>query len=98
MRQPLEMRRDEEAEPREPSRQSLPEKCQAMSESSAKTFDCVLYMRQTRDRLSAEIDGMGYEELVAWLRGHRYSDPVLRRLAEEAARHADDAQWSSTSP
>jgi hypothetical protein len=47
-------------------------------------------MRQARDRLSAEIGGMSYDELVEWLRGHRYSDPVLQRLAEKAA-HAAEA-------
>ena len=38
-----------------------------MSESSAKTFDCVQSMRQARDRLSAEIEGMTYDELIEWL-------------------------------
>jgi hypothetical protein len=45
-------------------------------------------MRQARDRLSAEIGGMSYDELVEWLRGHRYTDPVLQRLAEKAAQVA----------
>ena len=59
-----------------------------MSERTPKTFDCVQSMRQTRDRLSAEIAGMSYDELVRWLRGHRYTDPVLQRLAEKAAQQA----------
>ena len=62
-----------------------------MSESSSKTFDCVQSMRQARDRLSAEIAGMSYDELVKWLRTHRYGDPVLQRLAEKAAQQADAA-------
>ena len=56
-----------------------------MSRSSSKTFDCVQSMRETRNRLSVEIAKMKYDELVQWLRAHRYSDPVLQRLAEKAA-------------
>lgn len=66
-----------------------------MSESSAKTFDCVQSMRQARDRLSAEIEGMTYDELVEWLRVHRYKDPLLRGLAEKAAQQADAAGRST---
>lgn len=55
-----------------------------MSEPSSKTFDCVQSMRQVRDRLSAEISGMSYNELVQWFRTHQYEDPVLQRLAEKA--------------
>ncbi len=46
-------------------------------------------MRQARDKISAEIEGMTYEELVQWLRAYRYTDPVLQRLADEAAQQAD---------
>ena len=60
-----------------------------MSESSAKTFDCVQHMRQARDRISAETAKLSYDELVNWLRAHRFADPVLQRLAENAARRAD---------
>lgn len=62
-----------------------------MSESSAKTFDCVQSMRQARDKLSAEIEGMSYNELVEWLRVHRYKDPLLQGLAGKAAQQADAA-------
>jgi hypothetical protein len=48
-------------------------------------------MRQIRDRLSAEIADMSYDELVHWLRAHQYSDPFLQRLAEKAAQQADPA-------
>ena len=60
-----------------------------MSEPSSKSFDCVQSMRQIRDRLSAEIADMSYDELSQWLREHQYSDPFLRRLAEKAAQQAD---------
>ena len=42
-------------------------------------------MRQARDRLSGEVAGMSYDDLVKWLRAHRYTDPLLQRLAEKAA-------------
>jgi hypothetical protein len=45
-------------------------------------------MRQARDKLSAAIADMSYDDLVNWLRGHRYADPRLQRLAEETARSA----------
>jgi hypothetical protein len=48
-------------------------------------------MRQVRDRLSAEIVGMSYDELAQWLREHQYSDPSLQGLAEKAAQQADAA-------
>ena len=66
-----------------------------MSKRSPKTFDCVQSMRQARDKLSAEIQGMSYDELARWLRGHRYADPVLQRLAERAAQQADAVVTSS---
>jgi len=50
-----------------------------MSEATSKTVDCVQSMRQARARLSAEIADMSYEELLKWLRGHRYEDSLLRR-------------------
>lgn len=63
-----------------------------MSEASSKTFDCVQSMRRIRDRLSAEMADMSYDELAEWLRwSHHYSDPVLQRLAEKAARQGDAA-------
>ncbi len=62
-----------------------------MSDPSSKTFDCVESMRQSRDRLSAEIKDMSYAELVTWLRTRQYADPLLRQLAEKAAQQADAA-------
>lgn len=62
-----------------------------MSKPSSKTFDCVQSMRQIRDRVSAEVADMSYDELAQWLRAHKYSDPFLQRLAEKAAQQADAA-------
>jgi len=42
-------------------------------------------MRDARDKLSADIEGMSYDELLRWVREHRYTDPVLQHLAEKAA-------------
>ena len=66
-----------------------------MSEPSSKTFDCVQSMRQTRDRISAEIESLSYDELVKWLRGHRYTDPLLQRLAGNAAQQGHGADGAS---
>jgi len=60
-----------------------------MSKCAPKPFDCVQRMRQTRDKLNAEIGDKSYEDLVRWLRSYQYSDPFLRRLAERAPRQAD---------
>jgi hypothetical protein len=62
-----------------------------MNETKVKSFDCVRSMREIRDRLSEELAGMSYEEIATWLRSHRYSDPLLQRLADKAA-HRSDAQ------
>lgn len=66
-----------------------------MSEPSSKTFDCVQNMRQARDKLSEEIVDMSYDDLVKWLRDHAYADPLLQRLSEKAAQHADAADRPS---
>jgi hypothetical protein len=62
-----------------------------MSNPKSRPFDCVHTAREARDRVSAEIENMAHEQLVAWLRSHQYSDPVLSRLAEKAAQQADSA-------
>ena len=59
-----------------------------MNEPSSKIFDCVQSTRQIRDRLSAEVAEMSYDELAQWLRAHQYSDPFLQRLAERAAQRS----------
>jgi len=69
----------EDEEFREPSRRLL------------EAFDCVESMRQVRDKLSAEIADMNHDELVQWLRRHRYEDPILQQLADKAALQADAA-------
>ncbi len=65
-----------------------------MNNATSKTFDCVQSVRETRCALSAEIEGMSYEQIVQWLRSRRYSDPVLERLARKAAQQNVAAQPS----
>jgi hypothetical protein len=48
--------------------------------SGKKDFDAVTSMRVIRDRLSAEIDGMTFDEEVRWLASRELSDPFLKRL------------------
>jgi hypothetical protein len=66
-----------------------------MNEPVSKTFDCVQNMRQVRNRISEEIADMSHEELVKWIRGHDYADPLLQRLAENAAQQAETADRPS---
>jgi hypothetical protein len=66
-----------------------------MSDPKSGDFDCVKSAREVRDRISAEIERMSHEQLVSWLRSHRYSDPVLSRLAEKAAQQSDPAAGAS---
>ena len=65
-----------------------------MNSPKSKAFDCVETMRQIRDRLSREIENLTYEELSRWLRSHRYQEPLLRRLAEKAARQTAEVEQS----
>jgi len=54
-------------------------------------FDCVQYMREARDRMNEEIANLSSEELVLWAHSHRYSDPLLQRLADQTAQQLDAA-------
>lgn len=51
------------------------------AEAHVKQFDCVGYMREARDRISAEIAGMNHDDLMRWVRSYRHSDPLLADLA-----------------
>ena len=57
-----------------------------MHKSAHKSFDCVENMREIRAEISEEIAGMDHAELRQWFRAHRYSDPVLQRLANRRGR------------
>jgi len=66
-----------------------------MSNNKSKDFDCVQTARQIRDRLSKEIENLSHDEITRWLRSHRYSNPLLQRLAERAAAQAAAADGAS---
>jgi len=59
-----------------------------MSKPKRKTFDCVQSTQQIRDRFGKEIENLNHDELMLWLRSHRYANPLLQRLAERAAGQA----------
>ena len=66
-----------------------------MSNPNPTELDGVKSARQVRDSISAEIESMSHAQLVSWLRAHRYSDPVLGRLAAKTAQDADPAAGAS---
>ncbi|MDE0053075.1 MAG: hypothetical protein OXT64_02305 [Gammaproteobacteria bacterium] len=55
------------------------------NEGTGKRFDSVAYMREARERISAEISGMSHEEFRQWVNGYRQSNPALARLAGRRA-------------
>ena len=51
-----------------------------------KKFDAVAMMRDARDKISAEIEGMTLEEELKWLASQELHDPLLKRLRDRAVR------------
>ena len=49
-------------------------------ETRVKSFDCVKWTRETRDRINAEIKDMSHEELSTWFESRRPTDPFLAEL------------------
>ena len=58
------------------------------SENRTKSFDCVKSARAIRDRVSAEIANMSYEELRQWLDARVQQDPFFARIPEFRASDA----------
>jgi len=52
-------------------------------------------MRQVRDKLSKEIEGLSHEELNRWLRSQSYTHPFLRRLAHRVAQQEESVGEAS---
>ena len=52
------------------------------SENRTKAFDCVKSAREIRDRVSAEIANMSYEELRRWLDERVQQDPFFARIPQ----------------
>ena len=65
-----------------------------MSETRKK-FDAVAMMRDARDKISAEIEGMTLEQELKWLASQDIQDPLLRRLRDRAAQQSRRADASS---
>ena len=51
-----------------------------------KSFDCVAYQREQRKRLGKKLEGMSSEEIGAWMRDYRPTDPILRRVWDRSPR------------
>lgn len=51
-----------------------------------KSFDCVGFMREQRDRISRKLETMTPAEQVDWLRNVEITDPILRRVWERSPR------------
>ena len=52
------------------------------SENRTKSFDCVKSVREIRDRISAKIANMSYEELRRWLDAQVQQDPLFARIPQ----------------
>ncbi len=51
-----------------------------------KGFDCVAFQREQRARISRMLNAMTKEEQLDWLCNVEITDPILRRIMEEAPR------------
>ncbi|MDE2975902.1 MAG: hypothetical protein OXU63_00100 [Acidobacteriota bacterium] len=49
-----------------------------------KSFDCVAFQREQRDRISRKLNAMTPEERVDWLNNLEITDPILRRVWERS--------------
>ena len=63
--------------------------------TESKPFSYVRHLREIRDEIGREIEGMTYEELRNWLNSQEYADPTLRRWAEKC-RRAEAARTSTS--
>ena len=66
-----------------------------MSETTPKAFDCMKWLRETRDQINEEIADMSGKELREWF-SRQPTDPMLARLfdrrkAPEGKRSPDEA-------
>ena len=60
-----------------------------MSEIQKQQETAVEQMRRVRDQLNREIEAVSGTALLDRVHGHRYSSPLLQRLASKAASKAD---------
>lgn len=55
---------------------------------TGKRFDAVAMMREARNRISKQIEGMTLDEELRWLASQQLHDPFLERLRDRAAEQA----------
>ena len=51
-----------------------------------KGFDCAAFQREQREKLGKKLEGMSSEEIGAWMRDYRPTDPILRRVWDRSRR------------
>ena len=56
------------------------------SNAPVKQFDCVAYMREARERISAKMSGVSREEFRRWVNSSLTEDPILARLIAASSR------------
>ena len=52
------------------------------AKTKKKDVDCVAFQRAQREKLGKKFETMSSEEIGAWMRDYRPTDPKLRRLVE----------------
>jgi hypothetical protein len=60
-----------------------------MNNANQERKSAVAIVRSVRDQLSREIEEASGAELLDRIRGHRYTSPLLQRLASKAAAKAE---------
>ena len=54
------------------------------TETPAKSFDCIRFVREARARIHEETKHMTAEEFVQWLRTRRPTDPKLAAMKDRS--------------
>ncbi len=60
-----------------------------------KSFDCVGFMREQRDRINRKLEAMTPEERVDWMNNVEITDPILRRIWERSRKVKPTELYSS---
>ena len=55
----------------------------AEGKARRKSFDCVAYMREQRERVTRETAGFDFEQLVEWFAAKDFSGTGLEKLASK---------------
>ena len=68
-----------------------------MNETQEHQVTAVQQMRRVRDQLNREIEATSGKALLDQIGGHRYSSPLLQRLASKVARKTEESGAASGS-